>query len=97
MNGVRNGNSGREQRESEPVSLRPTRIDVAIKALLTTSDGHKVQVMVRDLSAGGFRLTMLEAEELLVGETVVLDVAGGDRLRGTIRWSAGREAGGSFL
>lgn len=76
---------------------RPTRIDVAIKGLLTTSDGHKVSVMVRDISAGGFRLTLLEPEELLVGETVVLQVPGGDRLRASIRWSAGREAGGSFF
>jgi hypothetical protein len=76
---------------------RPTRIDVAIKGLLTTSDGHKVPVMICDLSAAGFRVTLLEAEELLVGETVILHVEGGDRLRAAIRWSAGREAGGSFF
>ena len=93
------GDKATERRADKSLEhhARPTRIDVAIKGLLTTSDGHKVSVMVRDLSAGGFRLTLLEPEELLVGETVVLHVAGGDRLRATIRWSAGREAGGSFF
>jgi len=75
---------------------RPTRIRVEFKGTVTTSDAHSFPVTVRDLSAQGFRLELADGEELLVGEEVTLSVPGQASTRGTIRWAAGREAGGSF-
>ena len=74
---------------------RPTRIDVTIYAVLTTSDGHSFKVIIRDLSAKGFRVEL--DEEVLVGECVSLQVGSREALRGEIKWALGREAGGHFL
>ena len=79
--------------DDEPIR-RPTRIDVAIDAVLTTSDGHSFDCVVRDLSLTGFRLEL--ADEVLVGEQVTLKVGARETYVGEIKWSLGREAGGVF-
>ena len=74
---------------------RPTRIDVNIHAVLTTADGHSFKVVIRDLSAKGFRVAL--DDEVLVGEQVSLQVGSREAMRGEIKWALGREAGGHFL
>ena len=74
---------------------RPKRVDVSIEAVLTTADRHSFTVMVRDLSANGFRLEL--DEEVLVGEHVLLQVGSREPLGAEIKWALGREAGGHFL
>ena len=74
---------------------RPTRIDVRMAAVLTTSDGHRFNVIVRDISAKGFRLEL--DEEVLIGEHVTLQVGSASPVTAEIKWALGREAGGSFL
>ena len=76
-------------------SGRPTRIDVKMEAVLTTADGHSFAVIVRDLSAKGFRLEL--DDEVLVGEQVVLRVGSKDAAQAEIVWALGHEAGGHFL
>ncbi len=84
------------QRSNEPErARRSTRISVDIDAVLTTSDGHCCKVIVRDLSAEGFRLEL--EDEVLVGEQVSLQVGRARALAGQIVWALGREAGGRFL
>lgn len=87
--------SGRDR--TTEAAARQNRIDVDIPATLITADGDVLDVRVRDISGAGFRLTLGQGDELLVGEQVVLKDPQGDRSRGEIRWSAGREAGGVFL
>lgn len=74
---------------------RPRRVDVNIEAVLTTSDRHSFKVVVRDLSAGGFRIEL--DDEVIVGEHVFLKVGPRDALPAVIKWALGREAGGHFL
>ena len=73
---------------------RETRIDVRKPAVLVTSDGMEIDVLVLDVSSHGFRVEI--DEELHVGELVSLRVD--DQLvSGEIRWVLGKEAGGSFI
>jgi hypothetical protein len=81
-------------RDPGPTS-RPTRIDINIGALLTTADGHSFAVVIRELSAKGFRLE--HDDDLLVGEHVSLKVGSDDAVAAEIKWALGREAGGQFL
>ena len=74
---------------------RPKRIDVRIDAFLTTGDGHRFKVLVRDLSARGFRVELDDL--LLVGEHVFLQVGSKEAAAAEIKWVLGREAGGHFL
>jgi hypothetical protein len=74
---------------------RPTRVDVNIEALLTTSGGHCYTVVIRDLSAKGFRIAL--DDEVIVGERVCLKVGSKDTMIGEIKWALGREAGGHFV
>jgi hypothetical protein len=74
---------------------RPTRVDVNIDALLTTSDGHSYTVVIRDLSAKGFRIAL--DDEVIVGEQVSLKVGSKNPMIGEIKWALGREAGGHFV
>jgi hypothetical protein len=76
-------------------SQRPRRIDVELPAVLTTSDGHAYKVLVRDLSAEGFRLEL--DDELVIGEAVLLQVGREPACRAEIKWALGREAGGIFV
>lgn len=82
---------------SQRPSARPTRVDVAIDAMLTTSDGVTFAVAIMDLSATGFRVEAKVAEELMVGEIVTIDLPKGQQLRGEIKWATGRLAGGALL
>lgn len=79
-----------------PQSERPHRVAISIPALLTTSDNHTFPVIVRDISAQGFRVELPDAEELLVGEVIHLLVEGKEHYSGKVRWVAGREAGAAF-
>ena len=81
----------------DPQSERPHRVAISIPALLTTSDNHTFPVIVRDISAQGFRVELSDAEELLVGEQIHLLVEGKEHYSGQVRWVAGREAGAAFL
>ena len=72
-----------------------TRIDVRYDAMLVTSDGNEVSVIVKDLSADGFRIDI--DEELRVGEQVVLRTRRGSDMPALIVWILGTEAGGRFL
>ena len=74
---------------------RSPRVEVSYDGELTASDGHRIPVVVRDLSAEGFRIEI--KEELLVGEQVQLLVGKGPVLAGKILWALGSEAGGVFL
>jgi hypothetical protein len=78
-----------------PPPSRPARVEVSFDAVVTASDGHRFPAVVRDLSAGGFRLEV--EEELLPGEHIFLQVGKGKPLAARVEWSMGNEAGGSFL
>lgn len=82
---------------TSPTPKRPLRIDVNLEAGLTTSDGHRVQVTVRDVSARGLRLGLQQREELVVGEEVRIEVPGKGEYKAIVKWTAGSEAGAVFL
>ena len=74
--------------------LRPTRIEVRLEGTLVSSDGHVSRVIVKDLSADGFRI---EADDQLhTGERILLRVGRGRPVTGQIKWIRGCEAGGIF-
>ena len=79
----------------QPSSHRPHRVDVSYPAVLVASDGHESPVIVRDISANGFRLEV--SDELIVGERVELRVGKEEPVTAEIRWARGSEAGGVFL
>lgn len=74
---------------------RATRINVNMPALLLATDGHQTRVVIRDLSADGFRIEHFD--DLRVGDVVELRPDKGRPLRARIQWSLGNEAGGLFL
>ena len=78
-------------------SLRPHRVAINVTALLTTSDAHTYPVIVRDISARGFRIEATNGEELLVGEVINLLVNGKEHYAGRVTWVAGSQAGAAFL
>lgn len=71
------------------------RIDVFYDAVVMTSDGHELSVVVKDLSAEGFRIEL--NEQLLVGEPVMLRTRPEGNVPARIVWALGLEAGGAFL
>ena len=75
---------------------RAPRIDVRQPATLINSDGVQAEVIVLDVSSGGFRL---EVSDFLVriGEFVTLKVEHSEEFPAQIRWALGEEAGGVFL
>lgn len=72
-----------------------TRIDVRYDAVLVTSDGDEVGVVVIDLSANGFRIKI--EDEVRVGEQVILRTHRDGDVPAEIVWAPGSEAGGRFL
>ena len=72
-----------------------TRIDVRYDAVLVTSDGDEVGVVVIDLSADGFRIEI--DDEVRVGEQVILRTRRDGDVPAQIVWTLGSQAGGSFL
>src|SRR3954449_7825650 len=73
---------------------RSPRIDLRRPAALINSDGVETEVVILDVSRGGFRLEV--SEVLRIGELVTLR-AEHDRFPAEIRWALGKEAGGVFL
>jgi hypothetical protein len=80
--------------------LRDVRIRVSQAATLVLSDGSEIEVVITDVSKGGFRLTADETfyigENIRVGEPVVLRIERWDAIQGEIVWASGCEAGGLF-
>ena len=76
-------------------TARSPRIDLRRSAGLINSDGIVIEVVILDVSRGGFRLEV--SEELRIGERVTLQAEHGDRFPAEIRWTLGKEAGGVFL
>ena len=74
---------------------RPARVTTAIAATLIDSDGGRLEVVVTDISSGGFGLET--TEELHVGECVQLEVPKYGAFAARIRWVRGATAGGVFL
>ena len=74
---------------------RPPRIDLRRSAALINSDGVVIEVVILDVSSGGFRFEV--SEELRIGERVTLQAEHGDLFPAEIRWTLGKEAGGVFL
>ena len=74
---------------------RAPRGDTRGPASLTDSDGHKVPVVVLDISREGCRL---ETDgSLKIGEKVELEVPKYGNFPAQIRWALGSEAGAVFL
>ena len=74
---------------------RAPRIDLRRKAMLVDLKGGETEVIVTDISSGGFRLEVVEAPR--IGEHVTLRVEHGEEYPAQIRWALGNEAGGVFL
>ena len=87
--------------ESQPAVPRDRRISLNQKAKLITSDGNQMDVVVVDISVGGFRLgadeTLYDGENIVTGEAVVLRMERRDDLEAKIMWVKGCEAGGVFM
>lgn len=80
---------------------RDPRIPLLQKAKLLTSDGNQMDVIVTDISVRGFRIradeTLYDGENIVTGETVILQVERREDLSAKIVWVTGCEAGGVFL
>ena len=74
---------------------RAPRLDLRRPAVLIDSDGVATDVVILDISSGGFRLEV--AEPPLVGEHATLRVERSEEFPVQIRWALGKEAGGVFL
>jgi len=81
----------------EKFPKRPTRIGVSLQGTLTTFDDRQFVVRVRDLSAGGCKVDLPDAEKLLAWENVTLAIGGNEKLAGQVRWTSGTQAGVIFL
>ena len=74
---------------------RRQRIAVSHDAKLVTAQGAEHDVIITDVSAGGFRLRT--AVTMPIGEHVFLRVDRYGDFPAQIRWALGNEAGGVFL
>jgi hypothetical protein len=74
---------------------RAPRIDLRRQAVLIDSDGVATDVLILDVSSGGFRLEVPEPPR--IGEHVTLRVDRCEDFPAEIRWALGNEAGGVFL
>lgn len=74
---------------------RAPRIDLRRPAVMVNSDGVEWDVIILDVSRGGFRLEVPECPRL--GELVTLRVEHREEIPAQIRWVLGNEAGGSFI
>lgn len=70
---------------------RSPRIDIRHSAALVDSGGTEHQVVILDISSGGFRLEI--SEPLRIGEFVSIRAASGECFDAQIRWALGAEAG----
>jgi len=78
------------------INKRAPRIDIHQPAVLINADGVRSQVVVLDVSSGGFRLKVCDFL-LRIGEFVTLRVEHSKEFPAQIRWALGDEAGGIFL
>lgn len=87
--------------QSQQTDPRSPRIPLHQKAILITSDGDQMEVLVTDISVEGFRLkaseTLYEGENIVTGEVVILRVERRDDLKAQIVWAKGCEAGAVFV
>ena len=74
---------------------RAPRVDMRRPAILINSDGAEFEVVILDISSGGFRLEV--PDTLRIGEFVTLRTEHFEALEAQIRWALGNEAGGVFL
>jgi PilZ domain len=74
---------------------RSPRVDVRRPAVLVDSDGREQDVIILDVSSGGFRVEVVESPK--IGEFVSVRVERGQVFAAQIRWALGNEAGGVFL
>jgi len=74
---------------------RQPRIALRCEAVLVEGDGCTLDVVITDVSRDGFRLE--SRSELEVGAEIILLVTKLAPVKGLIRWTRGREAGGVFL
>ena len=92
---------GAKLKKSKLANPRDRRISLNQKAKLVTSDGNQMDVVVIDISAGGFRLeaeeTLYDGENIVAGEAVVLRIERRYDLKAKIIWAKGCEAGGVFM
>ena len=84
-----------------PEDPRARRIVLNKKAILVTSDGNQLDVIVTDISVGGFRLradeTFYDGENIVIGEPVIIRLQRRSDVRAEIVWAQGCEAGCLFL
>jgi hypothetical protein len=73
---------------------RAPRVDLRRRAVLINSDGVETDVIILDVSRGGFRLEVTEV--LGNDECVTLRVERGQEFAAQILWTLGNEAGGVF-
>ena len=74
---------------------RAPRVDIRRPAVMIDSDGRESDVVILDVSSGGFRLQLPESPR--IGEFVTLRVERGEEYPTQIRWALSDEAGGVFL
>ena len=74
---------------------RAPRIDLSKTAVLIDGEGTETEVVVTDISSGGFRLEVSAMPR--IGEHVTLRTDGGQNFPAQIRWALNNEAGGVFL
>ena len=74
---------------------RAPRVELRRPATLIDSDGVEFDVIVVDISSGGFRLEVTETPR--IGDMVKLRVERGQEFAAQIRWALGTDAGGVFL
>ena len=74
---------------------RAPRLDLRRPAVLIDSDGVATDVLILDVSSGGFRLEVPEAPR--IGEHVTLRVERCEDFPAQIRWALGEQAGGIFI
>ncbi len=74
---------------------RGPRIDLRRPAVLRNSDGPNSEIIVLDVSAGGFRIQF--SDPVKVGEFLTVTFEGDDVVHAQVRWVLGNEAGASFV
>jgi hypothetical protein len=79
----------------KPYKKRAPRVALGRAAVLANSQGAESDVVIVNISAGGFRVKMQDPPP--VGELVTLLVERGVAFAGQIRWVLGEDAGGVFL
>ena len=76
-------------------SKRAPRVDLRRPAIMIDSDSQESDVIILDVSSGGFRLEVAESPR--IAEFVTLRVEHGVEFSAQIRWALGDQAGGVFL